>query len=580
MDSYLKLIEQIGEGAFSKLYKAYDFRLNRHVALKIEKNNKKQILKNEYEIYNSLQNSSQPLPCIPKIYSYIPNINKEKEENAILNCLEMELLGKNLLLFKKSFNYYNNILAYDIILQCLKCIQKIHNHGFVHRDIKPSNFCLHKEDEEKIISNYQNNIYFKHEINVYLIDFGLVQKIKNKNNTNLNIEEENKNICGGSCNGFVGTLTYASMSAHKKEELTKKDDLWSFFFMLLELLNENLPWRNFSFEQEKTIIEIKQKCIDDPEKYLFLTNTKNNKEILNIFNYIKHLNFETEPDYEFIFNQLIIAKNKEIQKIYKKYEINNQIMNLQKNLLVKTPNRNLDNANLNNQIVNQNQNLNLNDDKINININVTKPFNDNKLSQQDYMIYKLSRTSHKSIPSLNSTNYSSSLYYKTNYINCLSGNNNENFYQSVLKLNSNSKNNYSNFNETNDLNSNKKYNQHYHINNTVNIHQYKIQNKEENYNYEQKQNQDNNNNNKTETIIKNNNCNKNNSQEKKQIKQYENDKELIEFLSGYCGNDSSSVSQKKKNTNKRDKKNKKTNIRKMNIHNKRKNLKFSIIKND
>ena len=67
MDPYLKLIEQIGEGAFSKLYSAYDFRLKMNVALKIEKNNKKQILKNEYDIYNSLQH----LSCIPKIYNYL-----------------------------------------------------------------------------------------------------------------------------------------------------------------------------------------------------------------------------------------------------------------------------------------------------------------------------------------------------------------------------------------------------------------------------------------------------------------------------------------------------------------------------
>ena len=45
LNQYLKLIEQIGEGAFSKLYSAYDFHLNKQVALKIEKNNKKQILK-------------------------------------------------------------------------------------------------------------------------------------------------------------------------------------------------------------------------------------------------------------------------------------------------------------------------------------------------------------------------------------------------------------------------------------------------------------------------------------------------------------------------------------------------------
>jgi hypothetical protein len=320
------------------------------------------------------------------------------------------------------------------------------------------------------------------------------------------------------------------MSAHNKEELSKKDDLWSFFFMILDLLNENLPWRNYSFEQEDKIIEIKQKCINDPEKYLFLTNTKNNKEIVNIFNYIKNLKFESEPDYEFIYNQLIISKNKEIQKIYYKYEINNQIMHLQRNLMIKNES--------------QNQNLtNVSEEKERENIN--KSFN--KISQQDYMIYKLSKTSNKSIPSLNSTNYSSSIYYKTNYINCLSSNNNENFYQSVLKLSSNNKNN------------------NIYLNNVVNIHSYKFTNNIE------------------ENHEKSENLQKTQKNEKKIEKKYENDKSLIESLIGRKSesDDSSSVKSTKKEN---DKKNKKAKKRKMkmilNLHNKRKSIKFSIVKNE
>ena len=398
MESFLRLIEQVGEGAFSKLYSAYDFRLNKQVALKIEKNNnKKTLLKNEYEIYTSLQN----LSCIPKIYNYITNINNEKEENKQLNCIEMELLGKNLSLFKKTFNYYNNILACDIICQCLNCIQQIHKYGIVHRDIKPSNFCLCKDDEKKILLNYKNNKYFKHDINVYLIDFGLIKKISEKEIKSF----ENKEL---DSKGFIGTLTYASLNAHNKEELTKKDDLWSFFFMILELLNEKLPWRNYSFKNETDIIEIKKKSLNEPEKYLFLTNTKNNKEIMNIFNYIKNLESDNEPDYEYISKQILILKNKEIQKVYYNFKIKNQILNLQKNLMIK----------------NTNPNYNMNEKN-------NKPLD--HISEQDYIIYKLG-LKNQSNPSLKSTNYTSSIYYKTNYINCISENNNENFYQSVLKF--------------------------------------------------------------------------------------------------------------------------------------------------
>ena len=530
MDPYLKLIEQIGEGAFSFLYRAYDYRLNKQVALKIEKNNKKtSVLENEFKIYNDLKN----LSCIPKIYNYIPNITNEKEENKRLNCIEMELLGKNLLLFKKSFNYYNNILAYDILLQCLNCIKSIHNLGLIHRDIKPSNFCLNKEDEKNLLLNYKKNIYFKNDINVYLIDFGLVKKILlNEENMIKNSEMNNR--------GFVGTLTYASMNAHNKEELTKKDDLWSFFFMLLDLLNEKLPWRNLSCENEKEIIEIKQKCINDPEKYLFLTNTRKSKEILNIFNYIKNLDInENEPNYEYILNQLSILKKKEIQKIYYEYEINNQIVNLQKNLLVKKQTT----------------------------YEETTQKQYNKISQQDYIIYKLSKTSNPSIPSLNSTNYSSNIYYKTNYINCMSGNNNENFYQSVLKLStynntkiiSNNNNNYNNNNNISVIN-NKVYTDC--NNNVINIHSYKS------YDIKQKKSS-------SDTDGKDQNMEIKTEKSFRLEKKFENDKSLIELLIGKSESDSFI-----KDINNEDKSHKKVKKRKLNIHNKRKSIKFSIVKTE
>ena len=518
MDPYLKLIEQIGEGAFSKLYSAYDTRIKTYTALKIEKFcSKNSNLKTEYEIYKELSH----LSCVPKIYNFIPNITNELDENKRRNCIEMELLGKNLLSFKKSFSYYNNLLTYEILIKCLQDIQKIHNAGYIHRDIKPSNFCLHKDDEKKIIYNYRNNIYFNHDIKVYLIDFGLMKKINNNEGETKNGDNEEKR------GGFVGTLTYASISAHKREELGKKDDLCSFLFMILDLMGEDLPWRNIDCKKEEEIIECKKRCMNEPDKYLFLKGTKNNNEIMNIFKYIKNLNFETEPDYNYILNQLSIIKNKEIQKILYNNEINNQILILQQNLLTK------------NIYTNNNETL----------------LNNNRISQQDYIIYKLNKANNNSIPSLNSTNYSSSIYYKTNYINCISGNNNENFYQSVLKPCNASPNN---INATKGINySNNNNNNKYNYNNMINIHPFSF---------------------KGSSFYNNIKIEKHNKEKcKKAEDNCQNDKSLIESLLGKEKEDS-----EKRKENKKDKNNKVNNKnklhKKMNIHDKRKAIKFSIIK--
>ena len=518
MDPYLKLIEQIGEGAFSKLYSAYDTRIKTYTALKIEKFcSKNSNLKTEYEIYKELSH----LSCVPKIYNFIPNITNELDENKRRNCIEMELLGKNLLSFKKSFSYYNNLLTYEILIKCLQDIQKIHNAGYIHRDIKPSNFCLHKDDEKKIIYNYRNNIYFNHDIKVYLIDFGLMKKINNNEGETKNGDNEEKR------GGFVGTLTYASISAHKREELGKKDDLCSFLFMILDLMGEDLPWRNIDCKKEEEIIECKKRCMNEPDKYLFLKGTKNNNEIMNIFKYIKNLNFETEPDYNYILNQLSIIKNKEIQKILYNNEINNQILILQKNLLTKN---------------------------INTNNNETL-LNNNRISQQDYIIYKLNKANNNSIPSLNSTNYSSSIYYKTNYINCISGNNNENFYQSVLKPCNASPNN---INATKGINySNNNNNNKYNYNNMINIHPFSF---------------------KGSSFYNNIKIEKHNKEKcKKAEDNCQNDKSLIESLLGKEKEGSEKRKENKKNKN--NKVNNKNKLhKKMNIHDKRKAIKFSIVK--
>ena len=517
MDSYIKLIEPIGEGAFSKLYSAYDSHIKRYIALKIEKMSvKNSNLKSEFDIYKELSH----LSCIPKIYNFIPNITNEVDENKSLNCIEMELLGKNLLSFKKSFGYYNNLLTYEILLKCLQDIKMIHDSGYIHRDIKPSNFCLHIDDEKRIIYNYKNNIYFNHDIKVYLIDFGLVKKIlENEEKIEL-MDSEAKNV------GFVGTLTYASISAHKREELGKKDDLCSFLFMILDLMDENLPWRKIDSEKEDEILECKQRCLNEPEKYLFLKSTKNNNEIMNIFKYIKNLKFETEPDYNYILNQLSILKNKEIQKILYNNEINHQILILQQNLLTKNISSNYNETILNN----------------------------NRISHQDYIIYKLNKTNNNSIPSLNSTNYSSSLYYKTNYINCISGNNNENFYQSVLKPCNVSPNKINAIKNANYLNGNTKYD----YNNMINIHP---------FNYKANSS---NNKGSIEKLHKEK-C-------KEYGKKYQDDKSLIEFLLGKTNDET--PKKEEKQIDKKNKKHIKKSHKKMNIHDKRKCIKFNIVKKD
>lgn len=103
----------------------------------------------------------------------------------------------------------------------LTSIENVHKAGLIHRDIKPSNFVMGRSGEDKA--------------RVYLVDFGLAKEHMNPNTGFVNPPRRHTD--------FRGTIPYASLSAHMKEELGRKDDIWSFFFVLLEFLDLQLPWK-------------------------------------------------------------------------------------------------------------------------------------------------------------------------------------------------------------------------------------------------------------------------------------------------------------------------------------------------
>jgi tau tubulin kinase len=175
----------------------------------------------------------------------------------------MELLGKNIASFKKSKGeYFSDLQAYDILLQMLDSIEILHDKGYIHRDIKPTNFVI-GIDEKK----------------VYMVDFGLAK---------VHLDEKGIPITPRATTDFRGTLSYASLNAHNKQELSRRDDLFSFFFMVLDLLNEQLAWRNCNDDKDE-IKKKKEMCLDDPENLLLLTTCKNKPEIVEILTYLKTL---------------------------------------------------------------------------------------------------------------------------------------------------------------------------------------------------------------------------------------------------------------------------------------------------
>ena len=79
-------------------------------------------------------------------------------------------------------------------------------------------------------------------------------------------------------------------------------------------LEEKLEWRENKEYTMEEVKGIKHKCLEDPEKHLWI-KTKNNQAVKNIFHHIRRLHYADKPDYEGIRQQLLSIYEK-TQTIY------------------------------------------------------------------------------------------------------------------------------------------------------------------------------------------------------------------------------------------------------------------------
>jgi hypothetical protein len=80
------------------------------------------------------------------------------------------------------------------------------------------------------------------------------------------------------------------------------------------LINETLPWRNCKDDKDD-IKKMKEICLADPERKLFLNTSKGKREIVEVFIHIKSLTYEQRPDYSFIRIRLEELLTKEYIKM-------------------------------------------------------------------------------------------------------------------------------------------------------------------------------------------------------------------------------------------------------------------------
>ncbi|XP_022824157.1 tau-tubulin kinase homolog Asator isoform X2 [Spodoptera litura] len=259
-----KVVKKIGGGGFGEIYEGLDLVTQEQVALKVESARQpKQVLKMEVAVLKKLQGKEHVCRFIGC------------GRNARFNYVVMQLQGRNLAELRRAQprGAFSLSTTLRLGLQILKAIDSIHSVGFLHRDIKPSNFSIGRHP-----SNCRK---------VYMLDFGLARQY-----TTSNGQVRPPRAAAG----FRGTVRYASINAHKNKEMGRHDDLWSLFYMLVEFVNGQLPWRKIKDKEQVGLMK---------EKYdhrLLLKHLPS--ELRQFLEHVQQLEYADSPDYAMLTSLL------------------------------------------------------------------------------------------------------------------------------------------------------------------------------------------------------------------------------------------------------------------------------------
>jgi serine/threonine protein kinase len=265
---------RVGTGCFGDVYVATDSTTNKDVAMKVETMSdqgvQKSMLKFEFNVYQHLIDEENRVVGIAYVHYFgIEN------DHAVMAC---DLLGPSL---EELFNYCNRQFSLKTVLhlaeQMINRIEHVHKHHYIHRDIKPDNWLMGTGAESH---------------HLYMIDFGLAKRYRHQG-THIP-------MVGGKA--MTGTARYCATNAHLGLELSRRDDLESIGFVLLYLLQGQLPWQGINIqdsnEKTKKIGEMKKEMSAEE-----LTADIDCKFFFEFLQYAKKLGFDQTPDYEWLREQ-------------------------------------------------------------------------------------------------------------------------------------------------------------------------------------------------------------------------------------------------------------------------------------
>ena len=311
-----RLIKRLGSGSFGSIYSAeYE---NKLYAIKLEERNKGQnLLENEAYIMSYLHGPGLPLV---KSFGY----------SSKHNILVMELMGKSLEDIFESFivKKMSTRCVCNIGYQMIELLEYIHNKHVIHRDIKPDNFVIGLNEKRKYI---------------YILDFGLSKKYRSSKTLKHYQIVKSKNL--------TGTARYASINALNGLTQSRRDDLEAVGYVLMYFLRGRLPWQGIPVKnKEDRYRKIMEKKMATPAEVLCDGYPQ---EFTDYINYTRNLQYEQDPNYDFLKGLFTNVLKRDGLKIDCFYDWDNETINYYRDF------KNVDNNRKETSSINNNQQLNI-----------------------------------------------------------------------------------------------------------------------------------------------------------------------------------------------------------------------------
>ncbi|KAK4468911.1 hypothetical protein MN116_007578 [Schistosoma mekongi] len=253
------------DSGISSINEVYDYR----VAIKAESNRQaRQVLRMEVAVLRRLQGKSN----ICRLFGC--------GKNAKFNYMVMTLQGKNLSEIRRTLPgaIFTLGTTFRLIKQCITALQTLHDAGFLHRDVKPSNFAIQRGKTKDS----------SHRIIVTLLDFGLARPYT-INGPGTEVRNARQVV------GFRGTVRYASINAHAHQDLARRDDLWSLFYMFIEFICGQLPWRRI---RDKELVGQMKMALNHKE--LAIKSGLPEDIVTPWITHLEQLEYKSMPNYEML----------------------------------------------------------------------------------------------------------------------------------------------------------------------------------------------------------------------------------------------------------------------------------------